>query len=143
VGEGGVVAKLKSRAGRIMAAVVLVGLVIGLVALIQSSAEQKSWASTEGIVQERLKSGKSVSVEVEYPLPDGTKQVTILSENGPARQPGERVTVRYDLENGKVVAAALADNDQAHWVGGIMLGVLVLGALFANFMAWGPKPRHD
>lgn len=134
---------LKSRAGRIMAALVLVGTVTGLVLLIQSSTEQKSWASTEGVVQERLKSGKSVSVKVEYPLPDGTKQVTTLSENGPARHPGERVTVRYDVENGKVVAAALADNDQAHWVGGIMLGIAVLGALFANFMAWAPKPRYD
>ena len=141
---GGVVAKsLKSNAGRIMAAIVLVGLIIGLVSVIRSSTEQRSWAGTEGTVQERLKSGKSVSVKVEYSLPDGTKQVATLSENGPARHPGERVTVRYDLENGRVVDAALADNDEAHWVAGGMLGVLVLGAFFANLIAWAPKPRYD
>ena len=134
---------LKSQTGRVVAGIVLVGAIIGLVLLIRSSTEQKSWASTEGVVQERLKSGKSVSVKVEYPLPDGTKQVTVLSENGPARQPGERVTVRYDLENGEVVAAALADNDQAHWVAGGMLGFVILGALFANFIAWAPRPRPE
>lgn len=132
---------LKSQTGRFMTGVVLVGLIIGLVAVIGSSIEQRSWASTEGTVQERLKSGKSVSVKVEFALPDGAKHVATLSENGPARQPGERVTVRYDVENGEVVEAALADNDEAHLVGGIMLGVLILGAIFANFMAWGPRAR--
>jgi hypothetical protein len=138
-----VVAKLKSRPGRFVAGVLLVGAVWGLVGVIQASTEQKSWASTEGTVQERLKSGKSVSVKVEFGLPDGSKQVATLSENGPARQPGERVTVRYDLQNGKVTEAALADNDQAHWVWGIILGVVVLGALFANFVAWTSPPRYD
>lgn len=94
-------------------------------------------------MQERLKSGKSVSVKVEYPLPDGTRQVATLSENGPARHPGEHVTVRYDLENGRVVDAALADNDQAHWVAGGMLGFLVLGGIFANLIAWAPEPRPE
>jgi hypothetical protein len=134
---------VKSRTGRIVAGIVLVGAITGLVLVIRSSAEQKSWASAEGTVRERLRSGKSFSVRVEYPLPDGTKQVATLSENGPARQPGDRVTVRYDLENGRVVDAALADNDQAHWVAGGMLGVLALGALFANLIAWAPKPRDD
>lgn len=129
--------------GRLMAVVVLVGAVIGLVLVLRSSAEQRSWASAEGTVQERLKSGKSVSVKVEYALPDGSKQVATLSENGPARRPGERVTVRYDLEDGRVVDAALADNDQAHVVAGIMLGVLALGALIGTFIAWSPKPRYD
>jgi hypothetical protein len=69
--------------------------------------------------------------------------VATLSENGPARHPGDRVTVRYDLENGEVVDAALADNDEAHWVAGGMLGVVILGAMFANFLAWAPKPRYD
>lgn len=132
---------LKSQTGRVMAGIVLVGAIAGLALVIRSSTEQKSWASTEGVVQERLRSGKSISVKVEYPLPDGTKQVTTLSENGPARNPGDRVTVRYDVENGRVVAAALADNDQAYWVAGGMLGVLVLGALFANVIAWAPRPR--
>ncbi|MEU0880543.1 DUF3592 domain-containing protein [Lentzea sp. NPDC005914] len=134
---------MKSRTGRFVAGLVLVGAVGGLALVIQSSTEQRSWASAEGTVQERLKSGKSVSVKVEYPLPDGTKQVATLSENGPARNPGDRVTVRYDLENGRVVDAALADNDQAHWVAGGMLGVLALGAVFANLIAWTPKPRGD
>ncbi|WP_158102652.1 DUF3592 domain-containing protein [Lentzea kentuckyensis] len=134
---------LKSRTGRFVAGIVLVGAVAGLAFVISSSAEQRSWATAEGTVQERLKSGKSASVKVEYPLPDGTKQVTTLSENGPARHPGERVTVRYDLENGRVVDAALADNDQAHWVVGVMLGLVILGGIFANFIAWAPRPRPE
>lgn len=134
---------MKSRTGRLVAGLVLVGAIGGLVLVIRASTEQRSWDSTEGTVQERLKSGKSVSVKVEFPLPDGTKQIAIMSENGPARQPGEHVTVRYDLENGRVVDAALADNDEAHWVAGGMLGVLALGALFANLTAWAPRPRAD
>ena len=134
---------LKARRARFWSGIVLVGAVVGLVVLLQSSAEQRSWATAEGTVRERLKSGKSVSVKVEYPLPDGTSQVATLSENGPARHPGERVTVRYDLENGRVVDAALADNDEAHWVLGIMLGVVILGGIFANFIAWAPKPRTE
>ncbi|TQM79916.1 hypothetical protein FHX81_2229 [Saccharothrix saharensis] len=134
---------LKSRTGRVVAGVVLIGAITGLVLVIRESVEQRSWAGTDGIVQERLRSGKSFSVEVEYSLPDGTKQVATLSENGPARHPGDHVTVRYDLEHGRVVDAALADNDQAHWVGGGMLGVLVLGAVFANLIAWAPTPRPE
>ena len=134
---------LKSRRVRFWSGIVLAGAVVGLVVVLQSSAEQRSWASAEGTVQERLKSGKSASVKVEYPLPDGTKQVATLSENGPARHPGERVTVRYDLENGRVVDAALADNDEAHWVTGIMLGVVILGALFANLRTWVPRPNAE
>lgn len=137
------VRSVKSRAGRVVAGVVLVGAIAGLVLVIRSSVEQRSWDSAEGTVQERLRSGKSYSVKVKYPLPDGTKQVATLSENGPARQPGERVTVRYDLEDGRVVDAALADNDEAHWVAGGMLGVLALGAIFANLVAWAPEPRAE
>ena len=134
---------LKSRTGRFVAGLVLAGAVAGLAFVISSATEQQSWASAEGTVQERLKSGKSASVKVEYPLPDGTKQVATLSENGPARHPGERVTVRYDLENGQVVDAALADNDQAFWVVGVMLGVVILGGIFANLIAWAPGPRPE
>jgi hypothetical protein len=134
---------VRSRTGRVVTGIVLVGAITGLVFVIRSSAEQKSWASAEGTVQERLRSGKSYSVRVEYPLPDGTRQVATLSENGPARHPGDRVTVRYDLRNGRVADAALADNDQAHWVAGGMLGALALGALFLSFIAWAPKPRDD
>lgn len=134
---------LKSRTGRFVAGVVLLGAIGGLALVISSSTEQRSWASTEGTVQERLKSGKSVSVKVEFPAPDGSKQTATLSENGPARHPGDRVTVRYDVQNGRVVDAALADNDQAHWVAGGMLGVLVLGALFANLVAWMSRPVRD
>lgn len=132
---------LKSGTGRFIAAIVLLGAVGGLVLVMRASAEQHSWSSTEGVVQERLKSGKSVSVKVEFPLPDGTKQTMTLSENGSAHPPGEHVTVRYDLENGRVADAALADNDQVHWVTGIMLGLLALGSLFANLIAWVPRPR--
>ncbi|MFS8097966.1 DUF3592 domain-containing protein [Lentzea alba] len=132
---------VKSRTGRVVAGLVLVGSIIGLVVLLQSATEQHSWAGAEATVQERLKSGKSVSVKVEFPLPNGSKQVMTLSENGSAHQPGERVAVRYDLKDGKVVDAALADNDQVFWVGGVMLGFVILGALFANFMAWTPPAR--
>ncbi|SEQ92383.1 hypothetical protein SAMN05216188_106229 [Lentzea xinjiangensis] len=45
--------------------------------------------------------------------------------------------MRYDLENGRVVAA-LADNDQAHSVAGGVLGFLVLGGIFVNLLAWVP-----
>jgi hypothetical protein len=142
--RGGVVAKsLKSRRGRFVAGPVLAGAVLGLVFVLQSSAEQRSWASSEGTVRERIRSGKSFSVEVEYPLPDGRREVATLSENGPARHPGDRVTVRYDLEDGRVVDAALADNDQAHWVVGVMLGIVVLGGVFANLIAWVPRPREQ
>ncbi|NUT93571.1 MAG: hypothetical protein HOY78_16290 [Saccharothrix sp.] len=132
---------MKSRTGRVVAGLVLVGAIAGLVFVLRSSAEQRSWAGADGVVQERLRSGKSYRVKVEYFLPDGTRQVADLSENGPARNPGDHVTVRYDLENGRVVDAALADNDQAHWVVGGMLGVLILGALFANLIAWAPRPK--
>ena len=132
-----------SRASRIVLGIVLLGAIGGLALVISSATEQRSWASTEGVVQERLKSGKSASVKVEFGLPDGSKQTATLSENGPAHQPGDRVTVRYDVENGKVVEAALADNDQAHWVAGGMLGVLVLGALFVNLVAWMSRPVRD
>ncbi|NUT95945.1 MAG: hypothetical protein HOY78_28365 [Saccharothrix sp.] len=132
---------MKSRTGRVVAGLVLVGAIAGLVFVLRSSAEQRSWTSADGVVQERLRSGKSFRVKVEYALPDGTKQVADLSENGPARNPGDHVTVRYDLEGGRVVDAALADNDQAHWVVGGMLGVVILGALFANLIAWAPRPK--
>ncbi|MEV0675225.1 DUF3592 domain-containing protein [Actinosynnema sp. NPDC050436] len=134
---------LKSRTGRFMAGVVLVGAIAGLVLVIRSSAEQRSWAGTEGTVQERIRSGKSFSVRVEYALPDGARQEATLSENGPARHPGDRVTVRYDLEDGRVVDAALADNDQAHWVTGGMLGVVALGGLYLNFRAWASRRRPE
>ncbi|WP_170191957.1 DUF3592 domain-containing protein [Saccharothrix syringae] len=134
---------LKSRPGRVVAGIVLAGAVAGLVLVLRSSAEQRSWPSAEGTVRERLRSGRSYSVEVEYPLPDGTRQVATLSENGPARHPGERVAVRYDLADGRVVAAALADNDQAHLVAGGVLGLLVLGGIFANLIAWAPRPRPE
>lgn len=132
-----------SRTGRIVAGLVLLGAIGGLALVLKSATEQRSWASAEGVVQERLKSGKSVSVKVEFGVPDGSKQTATLSENGPARHPGDRVTVRYDVENGRVVEAALADNDQAHWVAGGMLGVVALGALFANFVAWMSRPVPD
>lgn len=132
-----------SRTGRFLAGIVLLGAVGGLALVISSATEQRSWAGTEGVVQERLKSGKSVSVKVEFPAPDGTMHTEVLSENGPARHPGDRVTVRYDVENGKVVEAALADNDQAHWVAGVILGVVLLGALFANLVAWLSRPVKD
>ncbi|MGW4111235.1 hypothetical protein ACWEFJ_10180 [Actinosynnema sp. NPDC004786] len=131
---------MRSRTGRVVAGLVLVGALAGLVLVIRSAVEQRSWADAEGVVRERLRSGKSYSVEVAYRLPDGTEQVTTLSENGPARNPGDRVTVRYDLEGGRVVAAALADNDQAHWVAGGLLGVLALGAIVANLTAWARDP---
>ncbi|MGW6442517.1 hypothetical protein [Lentzea sp. NPDC055074] len=132
---------VKSRTGRFVSGLVLVGAVVGLVIVLRSAAEQQSWASTEATVQERIKSGKSASVRVEYALPDGTKQVQTLSENGSAHETGTRVTVRYDLRDGRVVDAALADNDQVFWVLGVMLSVLALGSVGMNLIAWTPQRR--
>jgi len=127
---------VKSLTGRVVSGLVLVGAVVGLVIVLQSAAEQRSWASAEATVLERIKSGKSASVKVEYPLPDGTTQVQTLSENGSAHERGTRVTVRYDLRDGRVVDSALADNDQVFWVLGVMLGVVALGSLGMNLIAW-------
>ncbi|RDI32049.1 hypothetical protein DFR72_103450 [Lentzea flaviverrucosa] len=132
---------MKSRRGRFVSRLVLAGAVVGLVVVLQSAAEQRSWASAEATVLERLKSGKSVSLKIEYSLPDGSKQVETLSENGSAHQPGTRVAVRYDLRDGRVVDSALADNDQAFWVLGVMLGVVALGALGMNLVAWAAQRR--
>ncbi|SDJ18526.1 hypothetical protein SAMN04488074_101735 [Lentzea albidocapillata subsp. violacea] len=132
---------VKSRTGRVVSGLMLAGAVVGLVIVLQVSAEQRSWASAEATVLERLKSGRSASVKVEYPLPDGSKQVATLSENGSAHHPGERVTVRYDLRDGRVVDAALADNDQVFWVLGVMLGVLAAGSVGMNLIAWAPPRR--
>ena len=134
-------AKVNSRAGRVIAGLVLAGTLFGLWLIIRTAVEQQSWASAEGVVQERIKSGKSADVKVAYRLPDGSEQVAVLSENGPARHPGEKVEVRYDLDAGRVVDAALADNDQAFWVAGGILGALALGALVMNLIAWIPAPR--
>ncbi|MFC7616014.1 hypothetical protein ACFQV2_23575 [Actinokineospora soli] len=96
-----------------------------------------------GVVQERMRSGKSFEVRVAYTVPGGGEQEAVLSENGPARHPGERVTVRYDLREGRVVDAALADNDEAFWVGGGILAFLAFGTLVMNVIAWLPAPRTE
>jgi hypothetical protein len=129
---------LRSHSGRRVAAFALAAALLGLVLVISSSAEQRSWPSAQALVQERIKEGKSVSVRVAFALPDGREQVMRLSENGPARHPGERVTVRYELQDGQVVDAALADNDQAFWVIGGMLALLVLAGVVVNIVAWVP-----
>jgi hypothetical protein len=127
---------VKPRRGRFVSGLVLAGAVVGLVIVLQTAAEQRSWASAEATVLERIKSGKSASVKVEYALPDGSKQVQTLSENGSAHEQGTRVTVRYDLRDGRVADSALADNDQVFWVLGVMLGVVALGSLGVNLLAW-------
>ncbi|MFD4668280.1 DUF3592 domain-containing protein [Lentzea sp. NPDC058450] len=129
---------VKSRKGRIVAGLVLVSAVVGLVILLQTANEQHSWSSTEAVVQERIKSGKNAKVRVEFPLPGGGTHVTTLSENGSIHETGTRVEVRYDLEDGKVVDAALADNDQGFWVMGVMLGVVILGSVVMNLVVWSP-----
>ena len=134
-------ANVKSQQGRTLAGLVLAGAVLGLVIVLQSGAEQRSWASAEGTVQERQKSDKRMWLRIEYPLPDGSRQVATLPENGPARLPGERVTVRYDLEDGKVVDATLGDDDQVYWVLGAVLGVAALGGIFLNVVAWTPARK--
>ncbi|MFJ8962186.1 DUF3592 domain-containing protein [Lentzea sp. NPDC102401] len=127
---------VRSRRGRFVSGLVLAGAIVGLGIVLQSAAEQRSWASAEATVLERIKSGKSASVKIEYSLPDGSKQVQTLSENGSAHEAGTRVTVRYDLRDGRVVDSALADNDQVFWVLGVMLGVVALGSLGMNLLAW-------
>ncbi|MEU3644983.1 DUF3592 domain-containing protein [Lentzea sp. NPDC034063] len=134
---------VKSSRGRFVSGLVLVGAIVGLVIVLQSAAEQRSWASAEATVLERIKSGKSASLKVEYPLPDGGRQVQILSENGSKHEQGTRVTVRYDLRDGRVVDAALADNDQVFWVLGVMLGVVAVGSLGMNLIAWTRARRPE
>ena len=129
---------VKSRRGRFLSGLALVGAAVGLVLLLQTAGEQRSWASTEAVVQERIKSGKSASVRVEFGLPGGGRHVTTLSENGSKHETGTRVEVRYDLRDGQVVDAALADNDQGFWVMGVMLGVVILGLVVMNLVAWTP-----
>lgn len=142
-GLSGSLESLRTRRARFLAGVTVVAAGLGLLYVILSSAEQRSWSSAEGTVQERLRSGKSHEVKVEYPLPDGSTQVVTLAENGPARHPGDRVTVRYDLVDGRVAGAALADNDQAHWVVGVMLGLVVLGGISVNVLAWLPRRPEE
>ncbi|MDX8148639.1 hypothetical protein SK854_41440 [Lentzea sp. BCCO 10_0061] len=134
---------VKSRRGRFVSGLVLVGALVGLGIVLQSAAEQRSWASAEATVLERIKSGKSASVKIEYSLPDGSKQVQTLSENGSKHEQGTRVTVRYDLRDGRVVDSALADNDQVFWVLGVMLSVVALGSIGMNLIAWtrGRRPE--
>ena len=130
---------VKSRRGRFFSGLALVAACVGLVVLLQTANEQHSWASTEAVVQERIKSGKNAKVRVEFPLPGGGTHVTTLSENGSIHETGTRVEVRYDLGgDGKVVDAALADNDQGFWVMGVMLGVVISGLVVLNLVAWTP-----
>ena len=130
---------VKSRSGRFISGLALVGACVGLVFLLQTANEQHSWSSTQAVVQERIKSGKNAKVRVEFALPGGGTHVTTLSENGSIHETGTRVEVRYDLgDDGKVVDAALADNDQGFWVMGVMLGVVILGLVVMNLVAWSP-----
>jgi hypothetical protein len=129
---------VKSRRGRFFCGLALVGAAVGMVILLQTANEQHSWASTEAVVQERIKSGKNASVRVGFPLPGGGAHVTTLSENGSIHEAGTRVEVRYDLRDGRVVDAALADNDQGFWVLGVMLGVVLCGLVVLNLIAWTP-----
>ncbi|WP_394619272.1 hypothetical protein JNUCC0626_09295 [Lentzea sp. JNUCC 0626] len=130
---------VKSRRGRFISGLALVGACVGLVFLLQTANEQHSWSSTEAVVQERIKSGKNAKVRVEFPLPAGGTHVTTLSENGSIHETGTRVEVRFDLgDDGTVVDAALADNDQGFWVMGVMLGVVISGLIVMNLVAWSP-----
>jgi hypothetical protein len=133
---GSAKAKLRSRSGRRLAGLFLLGAVIALVFMIRLTVDRASWATAEGTVTERTASGRSVSVVVSYPGPDGT-EVAKVPENGSAHQVGERVLVRYQLTDGRVTDVALDDSRQAHIVLIVFAGLATLSGVVLNLLAWG------
>lgn len=135
--------KLRSGRGRPLAgAFVLVGLA-ALLYTIWLMVDRASWESAQGTVTERIRSGRSVSVVVSYPGPNGTEEAKV-SENGSAHDVGEQVEVRYQVENGRVADVALDDSRQAHIVVIVLAGLFTVGALVFYVVARTPgaPPRE-
>lgn len=135
--------KLRSGGGRRLAGTLVF---VGLVALLYTiwlMVDRASWESEQGTVTDRIRSGRSVSVVVSYPGPNGTEEAKV-SENGSAHQVGEQVEVRYQVENGRVTDVALDDSRQAHIVVIVLTGLFTLGALVLTVAARTPEatPRE-
>ena len=129
-------AKPRSRAGRVFLGLFLLGAVLVLVFTIRTASDRATWSTAEGTVTERTASGRSISVVVSYPGPNGT-EVAKVSESGSAHHVGERVLVRYRVTDGRVTDVALDDASQAHVVVIVLASVAILIGLFLNLAAWG------
>ena len=128
--------KTRSRASRTLLGLFLLGAVLALVFTIRMASDRATWPTAEGTVTERTASGRSVSVVVSYPGPNGT-EVAKVSESGSAHHVGERVLVRYEVTDGRVTDVALDDARQAHIVMIVLASVAILVALAMNLAAWG------
>ncbi|GAB1510057.1 hypothetical protein [Actinophytocola sp. KF-1] len=133
--------KLRSRAGRVFLGLFLLGAVLVLVFTIRTANDRASWPAAEGTVTERTASGRSVSVVVSYPGPDGTEVATV-PENGSAHHVGETVLVRYEVTDGRVTDVALDDASQAHIVVIVLASLAIVAGLVVNLVAWG-RARDD
>lgn len=103
---------LRSGRGRLLAGTFVLAGPAALLYTILLMVDRASWESAQGTVTERIRSGRSVSVVVSYPGPNGTEEAKV-SENGSAHHVGDQVEVRYEVENGRVVDVALDDSRQA------------------------------
>ncbi|WP_436497087.1 hypothetical protein [Actinokineospora sp. HUAS TT18] len=127
--------KLRTSSGRFLVGLFLLGAVYVLVYMIRLTADRATWETAEATVTERLKSGRSVSLMVSYPGPNGT-EVAEVSESGSAHEVGERVPVRYEVKDGKVSDVALEDAKQAHIVVIVLASLATLSGLGINLLAW-------
>lgn len=127
--------KLRSSAGRALVGLFLFGAVFVLVFTVRTARDRETWQTAEATVTERTSSGRSISVVVSYPGPNGT-EVAKVSETGSAHHVGERVKVRYEVTNGRVTDVALDDARQAHVVVIVLASLATLGGLFVNIAAW-------
>lgn len=124
-------AKLRSQEGRVLLGLFLLGSVLVLVFTVRMAIDRASWPTAEGTVKERLASGRSDSVVVSYPGPDGTEVATV-PENGSAHHVGERVLVRYQVTDGRVTDVALDDARQAHIVVIVLASLATVSAAVLN-----------
>ncbi|SDI19239.1 hypothetical protein SAMN05192558_101214 [Actinokineospora alba] len=127
--------KLRSSVGRSMAVLLLFVATYALVFTIRTATDRETWPSAEGTVTERTASGRSISVVVSYPGPNGT-EVAKIAETGSAHHVGERVKVRYEVTDGRVSDVALDDARQAHVVVIVLASLATLGGVVLNLAAW-------
>lgn len=129
-------AKLRSQGARLLLGVFLFGAAWALVLTIRTATDRATWPAVEGTVTDRTASGRSISVVVSYPGPNGTEVATV-PEIGSAHHVGERVLVRYQVIDGRVADTALDDARQAHIVVIVLASLATLTGLGLNLVAWG------
>ncbi|WP_157367965.1 DUF3592 domain-containing protein [Alloactinosynnema sp. L-07] len=127
--------KLRSSIGRTLVGLFLLGAVLLLVFMIRTVSDRATWQAVDGTVTERTASGRSISVVVSFPGPNGT-EVAKVSETGSAHKVGERVAVRYEVADGRITDVALDDARQAHVVVIVLASLATLSGLFINLLAW-------